>query len=177
MKYSTIWSKKLKFKRLVATYHKAAWTIKKYVKTKSIRELQNLTQEEVAERSGISVRTFSVSKQVKIPKDIHFEFWPNTSSNRKGVAHPAIAETKEDNINELPKVDYTKLKLINLSTILLYYYHHWILLSLYFNVRTKTKNVLVKQLISVQILWTIIAPIVFILGIFLKLGHQFTIIP
>jgi hypothetical protein len=40
----------------------------------------------------------------------------------------------------------------------------------------KQKNVLVKQLISVQILWTIIAPIVFILGIFLKLGHQFTII-
>jgi hypothetical protein len=38
------------------------------------------------------------------------------------------------------------------------------------------QNVLVKQLISVQILWTIIAPIVFILGIFLKLGHQFTII-
>jgi len=40
----------------------------------------------------------------------------------------------------------------------------------------KQKNSLTKQIISVQILWTIIAPIVFMLGIFLKFGHQFTLI-
>ena len=40
----------------------------------------------------------------------------------------------------------------------------------------KQKNSLTKQLISLQILWTILAPIVFMLGIFLKLGNQFSLI-
>ena len=40
----------------------------------------------------------------------------------------------------------------------------------------KQKNILTKQLISIQILWTIIAPIIFMLGIFLKLGNQFTLL-
>jgi hypothetical protein len=94
-----------------------------------------------------------------------------------GVAHPAIAETKEDNINELPKVDYTKLKLINLSTILYttttieYYCPFTLMFALKQKKRTcKTTHFCTNTLDH-------IAPIVFILGIFLKLGHQFTIIP
>ena len=40
----------------------------------------------------------------------------------------------------------------------------------------KPKNRLAKQIISIQILWTIFAPIVFMLGVFLKLGNQFTLL-
>jgi transcriptional regulator with XRE-family HTH domain len=147
-------------------------------KLKSIRELQNLTQEEVAERSGISVRTIQRIETGKDPKGHTLRILAKTLAvTEKELLTPAIAETKEDNINELPKVDYTKLKLINLSTILFILLPPLnIIVPLLLMFALKQKNVLVKQLISVQILWTIIAPIVFILGIFLKLGHQFTII-
>ncbi|WP_374364875.1 DUF4870 domain-containing protein [Cloacibacterium sp.] len=40
----------------------------------------------------------------------------------------------------------------------------------------KQKNQLTKQIISLQILWTILAPIIFMLGIFMKLGNSFTIV-
>ena len=40
----------------------------------------------------------------------------------------------------------------------------------------KQKNNLVKQIISVQIMWTLLAPVVFMLGVFLKLGRQFTLV-
>lgn len=147
-------------------------------KLKSIRELQNLTQEEVAERSGISVRTIQRIETGKDPKGHTLRILAKTLAvTEKELLTPAIAETKEDNINELPKVDCTKLKLINLSTILFILLPPLnIIVPLLLMFALKQKNVLVKQLISVQILWTIIAPIVFILGIFLKLGHQFTII-
>jgi len=40
----------------------------------------------------------------------------------------------------------------------------------------KVKNPITKQIISLQIMWTIVAPIVFMLGIFLKLGNKFTLV-
>jgi Zn-dependent membrane protease YugP len=40
----------------------------------------------------------------------------------------------------------------------------------------KQKNTLTKQLISVQIFWTIVAPIVFMIGILMKIGKQFTLL-
>lgn len=40
----------------------------------------------------------------------------------------------------------------------------------------KVKHPITKKLISLQIMWTILAPIVFMLGAFLKLGNKFTLI-
>lgn len=147
-------------------------------KLKSIRELQNLTQEEVAERSGISVRTIQRIETGKDPKGHTLRILAKTLAvTEKELLNPALAETKEDNTDELPKADYTTLKLINLSTILFILLPPLnIMVPLLLMFALRQKNILIKQLISVQILWTIVAPIVFLLGIFLKLGHQFTII-
>jgi hypothetical protein len=40
----------------------------------------------------------------------------------------------------------------------------------------KIKNPLTQQIVSLQIIWTIIAPIIFLLGVFMKLGNKFTLV-
>jgi Zn-dependent membrane protease YugP len=40
----------------------------------------------------------------------------------------------------------------------------------------KLKQPIVKQIISVQLLWSILAPIIFMLGIFMRLGNRFTLV-
>lgn len=73
--------------------------------------------------------------------------------------------------------DFSKIKLINLSSILFAVLPPLnILVPLLLSYLFKQKNELTKQIISVQILWTILAPIVFMLGIFLKLGSAFTLV-
>jgi len=151
-------------------------------KLKSIRELQNLTQEELAEQSGISVRTIQRIETGKDPKGHTLRILAKTLAlTEKELLTPEITETSNENIeenrNDLTKVDYAKLKLINVSTILFILLPPLnIIVPVLLMFALKQKNVLAKQLISVQILWTIMASIVFMIGIFLKLGHQFTII-
>lgn len=78
---------------------------------------------------------------------------------------------------ENTKINYSKIKLINLSSILFVVLPPLnILAPLLLSHFLREKNELTKQIISVQILWTILAPIVFLLGIFLKLGSGFTLV-
>jgi transcriptional regulator with XRE-family HTH domain len=51
-------------------------------KLKVLRQLQNLTQEELY-KSGISVRTIQRIETGKEPKDIRYGFWQSVSSSRK----------------------------------------------------------------------------------------------
>lgn len=156
-------------------------------KLKQIREQQNLTQEELSEKSGISVRTIqriesgtkpkgytlkSLSKALEIGEN---ELLPNNE-----------VQTEIETISEKQPVemlatenglDYRKIKLINLSSVLFIILPPLnILFPLILSHALKQKNHLTRQIISLQILWTILAPIFFMLGIFLKLGHSFTIV-
>ena len=153
-------------------------------KLKSIRELQNLTQEELSEKSGVSARTIQRIESGKEPKGYTLRtlakvlkveeanlLYKETEQENSG-----IAKENEDS-KEAGLINYSYLKLINLSSILFIVIPPLnILVPLVLMLKLKQKNSITKQLISVQILWTILAPIVFMLGAFLKLGNKFTLI-
>lgn len=154
-------------------------------KLKLIREQQNLTQEELSEKSGISVRTIQRIESGVIPKGHTLK----TLSNALGITEnellnngienevEIVNEIESENFESKNDVDFQKIKLINLSSILFIILPPFnILVPLILSFVFKQKNNLSKQIISLQILWTILAPIFFMLGIFLKIGRSFTIV-
>ncbi|MEM0575746.1 helix-turn-helix domain-containing protein [Flavobacterium polysaccharolyticum] len=153
-------------------------------KLKAIREFQNLTQEELAQKSGVSVRTIQRIETGKEPKGYTLKVLAQVlaiEANELLTEKPAkenLADVEEiDKKQETDPINFTKLKLINLSSIPFIIIPPFnIIIPLLLMFRMKQRNSLAKQLISIQILWTIMAPIIFMLGIFLKLGNQFTIL-
>ena len=153
------------------------------IKLKNIRESQNLTQEELSEKSGISVRTIQRIEAGQEPKgytlrvlaqtlEISEKELQNTSSETE-ISQPIVHQTNNEKTEE---IDFSKVKLINLSSlpfVVLPVLN--IVVPVILMYVLKMKHPIIKQIISVQILWTITAPIVFIIGIFLKLGRQFTL--
>ncbi|MBB6372292.1 helix-turn-helix domain-containing protein [Chryseobacterium shigense] len=152
---------------------------------KQIREQQNLTQEELSEKSGISVRTIqriesgiqpkghtlkTLSKTLGIQENELLDEQTKTENEIK-VEEPAIIS--EDNST----TDYSKIKLINMSSILFVVLPPLnILAPFILSYTLKQKNPITKQIITLQIFWTVLAPVLFMLGIFLKLGRSFTIV-
>ena len=154
-------------------------------KLKQIREQQNLTQEELSEKSGISVRTIQRIESGTEPKGHTLKTLSKTLEisvddllNKK--VEVLVEDTTEKSIKNSEiesQINYQKVKLINLSSVLFVLLPPLnILVPLILSYSLKQKNQLTKQIISLQILWTILAPIVFMLGIFLKLGQSFTIV-
>jgi transcriptional regulator with XRE-family HTH domain len=153
-------------------------------KLKILRELQHLTQEELAEKSEISVRTIQRIETGKEPKGYTLRILAKALGVAEDELQTHVPEAKftkiaEENegLEEAILINYSLLKLINLSSIPFIVIPPFnIIVPLILMLAMKQKNRLIKELISVQILWTIIAPIVFMLGIFLKLGNQFTLV-
>ena len=154
-------------------------------KLKQIREQQNLTQEELSEKSGISVRTIQRIESGTEPKGHTLKTLSKTLEisvddllNKK--LEVLVEDTTEKSIKNSEiesQINYQKVKMINLSSVLFVLLPPLnILVTLILSYSLKQKNQLTKQLIYLQILWTILAPIVFMLGIFLKLGQSFTIV-
>lgn len=153
------------------------------IKLKNIRESQNLTQEELSEKSGISVRTIQRIEAGQEPKgytlrvlaqtlEISEKELQNTSSETE-ISQPIVHQPNNEKTEE---IDFSKVKLINLSSlpfVVLPVLN--IVVPVILMYVLKMKHPIIKQIISVQILWTIIAPVVFMIGIFLKLGRQFTL--
>ncbi len=157
---------------------------------KRVREGQHLTQEELSSASGISVRTIqriesgvlpkghtlkALAKALQVPENDLLGN-PDVNEDTVIVATPADTNTVELK-NTLTQIDIPKIKLINLSSILFVLLPPLnIIAPLVLSRLLKQNNAIEKQIISLQILWTILAPIVFILGILLKLGSSFTIV-
>ena len=153
-------------------------------KLKTIREFQNLTQEELSEKSGVSARTIQRIESGKEPKGYTLRVLAKALEVKEsellykesGQEKSELVKEKEES-EEAILINYSSLKIINLSSILFILIPPLnIIVPLVLMLIMKQKNTLTKQLISVQILWTLIAPIVFMLGIFLKFGNQFTLI-
>ena len=157
-------------------------------KLKQIRERNHLTQEELSDKSGISVRTIQrieagtkpkgytlkalckalVVQEDELLEENHIAFEESST---------IIDNTSEDHNFDINQIDYSIVKLINLSSILFIVLPPLnIILPLILKIIFKEKSELSKQIINVQIIWTILAPIIFFIGIFLKLGREFTII-
>lgn len=139
-------------------------------KLKTIREQQNFTQEEISEKSGISVRTIQRIESGKDPKGYTLRILAQTlgigeeeliTSIKTEAVNTVNIKIKLINLSSLP---FTILPIVNIIVPILLIYV-W-----------KIKNPLTKQIVSLQVMWTIIAPIIFLLGVLLKLGNQFTLL-
>ncbi|MWB93090.1 helix-turn-helix domain-containing protein [Flavobacterium sp. GA093] len=146
-------------------------------KLKQIREQKNLTQEELSEKSGISVRTIQRIESGTAPKGHTLK---TLSSALEICENELLNNEKEiptESLETNNGINFQKIKLINLSSILFVVVPPLnIFLPLLLSYTLKQRNILTKQIISLQILWTILAPVFFMLGIFLKLGRSFTIV-
>lgn len=159
-------------------------------KLKALREQKNLTQEELSEKSKISVRTIQRIEAGTEPKGHTLRALAQALGVEERLLQDivVIPEINDEVIGETdveikadqqlhPEINYSLVKIINLSSLLLTLLPPLnILVPLILMFAMKQKNSLVKQIISVQMIWTVMAPIVFILGIFLKLGRPFTLV-
>ncbi|MEF9479342.1 helix-turn-helix domain-containing protein [Chryseobacterium sp. 1B4] len=152
---------------------------------KAIREQKNLTQEELSEKSKISVRTIQRIESGTEPKGhtlralaqvLEIEESELLHTRAQSINENTELE-KTDEENKDPRINYSYIKIINLSSLiftLLPPLNIFVPLILMFTL--KQNNSLARQIISVQMIWTVMAPITFMLGIFLKFGKQFTLV-
>ncbi|MEB8346534.1 helix-turn-helix domain-containing protein [Flavobacteriaceae bacterium KMM 6898] len=137
------------------------------------RESLNLTQKELFEKSGVSVRTIQRIEAGKAPKGHTLK----VLANSLGIAE---VELLQNNVNS-QEMNYTLVKLINLSSLLGTIFPPVnILLPLLIMIAKKEFNPLTKQIVSVQIGMTILSFIIFMTSAFIKnwftLGNEFTMV-
>ncbi len=146
---------------------------------KKIREKQNLTQEELAEKSGLSVRTIQRIEAGTEPKGYTLKtlassldvlesdlLIPNIPIE-PSIEEP-ILETEDEAIENL-----SLIKIINLSSLPLCWFPIAnVLPPLLIMLISKQKSPIIKQIISLQVILAIVAPIIFMLVVILKLGKE-----
>ena len=156
---------------------------------KKIREERNLTQEELAERSGISVRTIQRIEAGTEPKGYTLKTLASTLEiSEKDLLIPVFPteeikiekpisinefETEEplSTTEEVELFNPTLIKIINLSSLPFAWFPIANFLPpLLIMIFTKEKSQLAKEIISLQIFLAIISPIIFLIVAFLKLG-------
>lgn len=143
-----------------------------------IREEQNLTQEELAEKSGLSVRTIQRIESGITPKGYTLKALASgLGVHEKDVLPPEVHEeevTDEQPVliqEETETVHYSLVKIINLSSIPFAWFPIAnFLLPLLIMLFTKQKSSMVKQIISLQIFSAVIAPVIFMIVALMKLG-------
>jgi len=152
---------------------------------KKIREKQNLTQEELAEKSGISVRTIQRIEAGADPKGYTLKTLALslniTEKELLAQDIPAEIEIKAEEPvlageKERP-VNYTQVKMINISSLPFAWFPVAnFLLPLLVMFFTKQKSSIAKQIISLQIFLAVISPVIFMIVAFLKLGSSSVLI-
>lgn len=140
---------------------------------KNIREKLNWTQEELTEKSGVSVRTIQRIEAGTEPKGQTLRIL----SKALGVEENELLE-KQGTPNE---TNLTLIKIINLSSLPFTIFPPAnIVLPLLIMFAKKHFNPLTKQIVSLQILWTVSSLILFMLTSFMKnwfsLGSKFSLI-
>jgi transcriptional regulator with XRE-family HTH domain len=124
------------------------------------REKQNLTQDELAKKSGVSVRTIQRIEAGSIPKGHTL----NVLSQALNVGRERLTEEKTE-----PSFNYKLIKLINLSSLpFVAIPLANIAIPLVIMYSKKEINSLTKQIVSVQILWTVISAVLFLLSPFIS---------
>jgi transcriptional regulator with XRE-family HTH domain len=145
---------------------------------RKIREEQNLTQEELAEKSGLSVRTIQRIESGITPKGYTLKALASgLGVHEKEVLPPEVHDeevTDEQPVlmqEETETVRYSLVKIINLSSIPFAWFPIAnFLLPLLIMLFTKQKSSMVKQIISLQIFSAVIAPVIFMIVALMKLG-------
>lgn len=148
-------------------------------KLKAYREKLNLTQEELTELSGISVRTIQRVEAGTEPKGQTLKILAKTLGVEEKELLNLEKEITTTTELETPEINYSILKIINLSSLPLTVFPPAnIIVPLILMFVLKQNNSLTKQLITVQIFWTIGSVILFMLCALIKnwfsLGNPFT---
>lgn len=130
-------------------------------KLKIIRQKLNLTQEELSDNSGISVRTIQRIESGNEPKGKTLKI----IAKSLGVLENELSDT----IQNTYQTDLSLLKIINLSSLPFAIIPPLnIALPLIIMFVKKQFTPFAKQLVTLQILWTIISVIFFMLGSLVK---------
>ena len=142
-------------------------------KLKEIREKINLTQEELAGKSGISVRTIQRIESGNDPKGQTLKILAKILAIKESELLKEEATHIEFN--------YTFLKIINLSSLPFTVIPLAnVIVPLVIMFAKKQFSPLAKQIVSIQILWLIFAVIIFMLSSFMKnwfsLGSSFILV-
>ena len=142
-------------------------------KLKEIREKINLTQEELSDKSGISVRTIQRIESGNEPKGQTLKILAKTLA----IKESELLEKEATHI----EFNSTLLKIINLSSLPFTVIPLAnIIVPLVIMFTKKQFSPLAKQIVSIQILWLIIAFIIFMLSAFMKnwfeLGSSFMLV-
>ncbi len=123
------------------------------------REKLNFTQDELAKKSGLSVRTIQRIEAAATLKGHSL----NALAKALNIAREQLIETDDE-----PSFNYKLIKLINLSSLpFVVIPFANIAVPLVLMYWRKEVNVLTKQIVSVQIIWTIIAIVLFLLSPFI----------
>jgi len=132
-------------------------------KLTTYREKLNLTQDELAEKSGLSVRTIQRIEAGASPKGHSL----NALAKALEIPREQLTETENDAETET-KIDYKLVKLINLSSLpFVIVPLANIAVPLLIMYGKKEVNTLTKQIVSVQIIWTILSAVIFLLSPFI----------
>ncbi|WP_066225030.1 helix-turn-helix domain-containing protein [Formosa haliotis] len=142
-------------------------------KLKKNREKLNLTQEELSDKSGISIRTIQRIESGNEPKGQTLKILAKTL----GIKENELLEKEEAQI----EIKSTLIKIINLSSLPFTIIPPAnIIIPLVIMSAKKQFNPLAKQIVSIQILWLIFAVIIFMLSSFMKnwfsLGNKFSLV-
>ncbi len=129
------------------------------INIKNLRKQKHLTQEELAKESGISIRTIQRIEAGQEPK---------------GHTAKALVKALRLDINTLNKTpsterNYSLIKIINLSSVFVFSIPLLnIIVPLIIMKFYKQFNSITKQILSLQILWTIVSTLIFFIAGFLK---------
>lgn len=142
-------------------------------KLKIIREQLNLTQEELSEKSTISVRTIQRIESGIEPKGRTLKILATALEIKENEL------LEHNNIQEITAP--TLIKLINLSSLPFSVVPPLnIIIPLLIIFLKKENNPITKHIVSIQILWLIFAGIIFILSSIMKnwfsLGNRFILV-
>ncbi|WP_288243322.1 helix-turn-helix domain-containing protein [uncultured Chryseobacterium sp.] len=152
---------------------------------KKIREIKNLTQEELAQKSGLSVRTIQRIEAGMQPKGYTLKTLAKSLDiPEKDLSAPEIDVPQETEIEELPLVtkedkspNLALVKIINLSSLPVTWFPVAnFIVPLVIMLVTKNKSPIIKQIISLQIFLAIVSPVIFMMVALLKLGSRIVMI-
>ena len=132
---------------------------------KTIREQKHLTQEELAEQSGLSVRTIQRIEAGQQPKGHTAKVLAQTLGIDLNVFRG------KDHPDEV--INYALVKRINLSSAMVCFIPLLnIILPLVLSRNYQQHNHLTKGIITLQIIWSIISTLAFFVASFLKLTYS-----
>ncbi|WP_430498867.1 helix-turn-helix domain-containing protein [Gaetbulibacter sp. PBL-D1] len=128
---------------------------------KTIREKLNITQEELAEKSGVSVRTIQRIEAGTEPKGYTLKSLAKALEIEEKSLLPEQDETIESDLGVLKLINFSALPFTVIPPLN-------IIVPLIVMFVKKEFNAITKQLVTIQILWTIIAVIIFMTASLLK---------